>query len=57
MLYQHNPETSGEATPRNMRIATLGEAIINLDYAFSDKPSIPLPNLPGVSFFGKDLEG
>ncbi len=55
MSYQ-NPETSVEQTPRDMRIAALGQALINLDIAFTNK-AVPLPNLPGVSFLGKDLEG
>lgn len=57
MSYQ-NHEVSTELTPRDMRVAALGEAIVNLDIAYSNanKP-VQLPNLPGVSFLGKDLEG
>lgn len=54
MSYQ-NPEAAPEISPPAMRVAMLGEAIVNLDAAYSSK-IVQLPNLPGV-FLGKDLKG
>lgn len=57
MAYQ-NPEIPVEQTPRDMRISALGLAIINLETAyFNSNKTVQLPNLPGVSYLGKDLEG
>ena len=57
MSYQ-NYEVTAEVSPSDRRLAALGEAMINLDIAYyNSKRPVQLPNLPGVSFLGKDLEG
>jgi hypothetical protein len=57
MPYQPSPETIGEQTVADMRVAAIGQALINLDYVYAPKSPVQLPNLPGVNYLGRDLQG